>query len=64
MLTTLLKAFREISKVLTHEWDTLVKKVGKRTADTLLVYLALAIILEVFWFTLTLSLLSLAYFFK
>jgi hypothetical protein len=64
MLTLLLKAFYEISKNLTHEWDRLIKKVGKRTADTLLVFLALALILETFWFTLILSMLGLAYFFR
>jgi hypothetical protein len=64
MLSALLKAFHEISKALTHEWEPLVKKIGKRTADILLVFLALALILETFWFTLILSLLSLVYFIK
>jgi hypothetical protein len=64
MLSALLKAFHEISKVLTHEWDTLVKRVGRRTADTLLIYLALAIILETFWLTLILSALAMMNFFK
>lgn len=64
MLTIILKAFHEVTKTLAHEWDTLVKRIGKRTADMILVSLALAIILETFWFTLMVSLLSLAYFFK
>ncbi len=64
MLSALLKAFHEISKALTHAWEPLARKVGKRTADMLLVFLALALILETFWFTLILSLLSLVYFIK
>jgi len=64
MLTILLKVFHELTKSLEHEWDTLVKKIGKRTADTLLICMVLALVLETFWFTLILSLFSLAYFFK
>lgn len=57
MLSTLLQACHQIMKTLIHEWDLLEKKVGKRTADNMFVFITLAIIFEVFWFTLVLTLL-------
>lgn len=62
MLSIILKAFHEVTKTLAHEWDTLVRRIGKRTADTLLIYMALALVLETFWFTLVLSIVGLAIF--
>jgi hypothetical protein len=59
MLTIFVQLLQQIFHALVHEWDTLVRKVGKRTANVLLTYLALGVILEIFWLTLMISVLML-----
>ena len=55
---------RQIFNALVHDWDTLVKKVGKQTANVLLAYIALGVLFEAFWLTLLVSILALIYVLK
>lgn len=59
MLTILIQTMQQIFNLLIHEWDTLVKKVGKSTANVLLTYIALVVLFEVIWLTLVISILVL-----
>lgn len=61
MLTIIIQALKQILKMLNHEWDTLVRKIGKQTANVLLTYIALGVLFEIFWLTLMLSLFILIY---
>ncbi len=61
MLNLILKMLQKFFGILSRQWDTLVKKVGKSTANTLLIYLALGILFEIIWLTLIISLVTLVY---
>jgi len=61
-LTIVIKALQQMFEILIHEWDTLVKNIGKQMANVLLAYIALGILFEVFWFTLMISLLVMTFF--
>ena len=60
MLSIILEALQQISKILIHDWDTLVKKIGKPTANVLLTLMTLGILFEIFWLTLVISVLLLS----
>lgn len=55
MLNIILKALQQLLNFLFHQWGILVKKVGKHTANTLLIYITIGFLFEVFWLTLLLS---------
>lgn len=61
MVNLILIMLQKFFGILSRQWDTLVKKVGKSTANTLLTYLALGILFEVIWLILMISLVTLVY---
>lgn len=60
MITLLMRMIHMLLKTITQEWAILVKKVGKQTANTLITYITLGILFELFWLTLLISLVILS----
>jgi hypothetical protein len=48
-------SWQELTKVFSHMWDGLARKVGKRLAENLLILLTLIFVMEVLCFTMVLT---------
>jgi hypothetical protein len=52
MLRTLFKTLNKPLRTLAHTLDVLSKRVGKHVAETLVIFIALALVVETLWLTL------------
>ena len=59
MITLLSKLLYKLIIAVEHQWNTLVEKISRRTANALLTYMAVVMLFEVVWVTLVLSALAL-----
>lgn len=55
MITLISKILYKIINAVEHQWNTLIEKTSRRTANALLTYMAIVTLFELIWITLVLT---------